>query len=132
MRATWISSIARGVAICNTPGVLTEATADQAFTLLMAMARRIPEAIEYVRAGEWKFWHPMAMLGHDINGATLGIVGFGRIGQAVARRARASFDRNPRPLHVVYVVPMHLDPWIEAGFAAERRDHYAILRPGTS
>ncbi len=82
------AATARGVAICNTPGVLTEATADQAFTLLMAMARRIPEAIEYVRAGEWKFWHPMAMLGHDINGATLGIVGFGRIGQAVARRAR--------------------------------------------
>lgn len=82
------AATARGVAICNTPGVLTEATADQAFTLLMAMARRIPEAIDYVRAGEWKFWHPMAMLGHDINGATLGIVGFGRIGQAVARRAR--------------------------------------------
>jgi glyoxylate reductase len=82
------AATARGVAICNTPGVLTEATADQAFALLMAMARRIPEGIAYVRAGEWKFWHPMVMLGHDINGATLGIVGFGRIGQAVARRAR--------------------------------------------
>ena len=51
---------------------------------------------------------------------------------AVARRARASFDRNPRPLHVVYVVPMHLEPWIEAGFTADRRDHFAILRPVTS
>jgi hypothetical protein len=51
---------------------------------------------------------------------------------AVARRTRASFDRNPRPLHVVYVVPMHLEPWIEAGFSAERRDHFAILRPVTS
>jgi predicted RNA methylase len=50
----------------------------------------------------------------------------------VARRTRASFDRTPRPLHVVYVVPMHLDPWIDAGFSAERRDHFAILRPVVS
>lgn len=85
------AATARGVAVCNTPGVLTEATADAAFALLMAMARRIPEGVGYVRAGEWKFWHPMALLGHDINGATLGLVGFGRIGQAVARRARG-FD----------------------------------------
>jgi glyoxylate reductase len=82
------AATARGVAICNTPGVLTEATADAAFALLMAMARRIPEGIGYVRAGEWRFWQPLVLLGHDINGATLGIVGFGRIGQAVARRAR--------------------------------------------
>lgn len=82
---------ARGVAICNTPGVLTESTADAAFSLLMAAARRIPEGIEYVRTGQWKAWSPMVLLGHDIHGATLGLVGFGRIGQAVARRARG-FD----------------------------------------
>ena len=82
------AATARGVAICNTPGVLTEATADAAFALMMAMARRIPEGIEFVKAGQWRFWQPMLLLGHDINGATLGIIGFGRIGQAVARRAR--------------------------------------------
>ncbi|MFN8515907.1 MAG: D-glycerate dehydrogenase [Chloroflexia bacterium] len=97
------AATARGVAICNTPGVLTEATADAAFALLMAMARRLPEGIAYVRAGEWKFWQPLLLLGHDINGATLGIVGFGRIGQAVARRARGFnmrvlyHSRNRRP-----------------------------------
>ena len=82
------AATARGVAVCNTPGVLTEATADAAFALLMAMARRIPEGIEYVKAGEWRYWLPMLLLGQDINGATIGIIGFGRIGQAVARRAR--------------------------------------------
>jgi glyoxylate reductase len=72
----------------NTPGVLTETTADLAFALLMAAARRIPEADRYVRDGRWRTWGPMTLLGPDVHGATLGIVGFGRIGQAVARRAR--------------------------------------------
>jgi len=82
------AATARGVAICNTPGVLTEATADAAFSLLLAAARRIPEGIAYVRGGEWRAWRPMVLLGHDIHAATLGIVGLGRIGRAVARRAR--------------------------------------------
>jgi glyoxylate reductase len=82
---------ARRVAVCNTPGVLTESTADAAFSLLLAAARRIPEGVEYVRTGQWKAWSPTVLLGHDIHGATLGLVGFGRIGQAVARRARG-FD----------------------------------------
>lgn len=82
------AATARGVAICNTPGVLTEATADAAFSLLLAAARRIPEGITYVRAGEWRAWRPMVLLGRDIHAATLGIIGLGRIGQAVARRAR--------------------------------------------
>ena len=77
----------RGIPVGNTPGVLTETTADLAWALLMAAARRIPEADRYVRAGEWLTWGPMTLLGPDVNGATLGIVGFGRIGQAVARRA---------------------------------------------
>ena len=78
---------ARGIPVGNTPGVLTETTADFAFALLMAAARRIPQAQQYIRAGEWRTWHPTVLSGQDIYGATLGIIGFGRIGQAVARRA---------------------------------------------
>jgi lactate dehydrogenase-like 2-hydroxyacid dehydrogenase len=78
----------RGVAVGNTPGVLTETTADLAWALLMAAARRLPEGDRYVRAGQWKTWGPLLLLGPDVHGATIGIVGFGRIGQAVARRAR--------------------------------------------
>jgi lactate dehydrogenase-like 2-hydroxyacid dehydrogenase len=77
----------RGIPVGNTPGVLTETTADLAFALLMAAARRLPEGDRYVRDGNWKTWGPMLLLGPDIHGATLGIVGFGRIGQAVATRA---------------------------------------------
>lgn len=77
----------RGVAVGNTPGVLTETTADLAFALLMAAARRIPQGDRYVRSGQWRTWGPMLFLGSDVHGATIGIIGFGRIGQAVARRA---------------------------------------------
>ena len=77
----------RNVAVGNTPGVLTDTTADLAFALLMAVARRLPEGYDYVRAGRWKTWQPMLLLGPDVHGATLGIVGFGRIGRAIARRA---------------------------------------------
>ena len=77
----------RGIPVGNTPGALTETTADFAFALLMAVARRIPEARAYIKAGHWKTWHPTVLSGQDIYGATLGIIGFGRIGQAVARRA---------------------------------------------
>jgi glyoxylate reductase len=78
----------RGIPAGNTPGVLTETTADLAFALLMAAARRIPESVDYVRAGHWKTWGPMLLMGVDIHGATLGIVGFGRIGREMARRGR--------------------------------------------
>ena len=81
----------RGVAVCNTPGVLTETTADFAWALLMAAARRVVEGADYVRAGKWKTWGPTLLLGRDLTGATLGIVGFGRIGREVAKRARG-FD----------------------------------------
>jgi len=77
----------RGVPVGNTPGVLTDTTADLAWTLLMAAARRVPEGDRYVRDGRWKTWGPLLLLGPDVHGATIGIVGFGRIGQAVARRA---------------------------------------------
>ncbi len=79
----------RGIYVTNTPGVLTETVADFAWTLLMAVARRIVEADKYVREGKWKVgWHPSMFLGRDIHGATLGIIGAGRIGSAVARRAK--------------------------------------------
>lgn len=82
---------ARGILIGNTPGVLTDATADIAFALLLAAARRIVEGVEYVREGKWRTWEPLALLGADLSGATLGIIGLGRIGEAVARRAKG-FD----------------------------------------
>ncbi len=77
----------RGVAVGNTPGVLTDTTADLAWALILAAARRLPEGERYARSGSWRTWSPTHQLGLDVHGATLGIVGFGRIGQAVARRA---------------------------------------------
>ncbi|MBA2569660.1 MAG: D-glycerate dehydrogenase [Chloroflexi bacterium] len=77
----------RGIPVGNTPGVLTETTADLAFALLMAVARRLTEGYDHVRQDRWKTWGPMLLLGRDIHGATLGIVGFGRIGREMAKRA---------------------------------------------
>jgi glyoxylate reductase len=81
----------RGILVTNTPGVLTETTADMAFALLLAAARRVAEGDRLTRTGGWKAWHPSFLLGRDVHGATLGIVGLGQIGRAVARRARG-FD----------------------------------------
>jgi glyoxylate reductase len=81
----------KGVVVCITPDVLTETTADFTWALMLAVARRVCEAAESVRAGTWRTWEPLGFLGRDLSGATLGIVGFGRIGRAVARRARG-FD----------------------------------------
>lgn len=82
----------RGIYVTNTPRVLTETTADFAWVLLMAVARRVVEADKYIRSGKWKVgWHPTMILGRDVYGATLGIVGLGRIGAAVAKRA-TGFD----------------------------------------
>lgn len=77
----------RGIPAGNTPGVLTETTADLAFALLMAAARRIDEGSRYVRADRWRSWGPLLLLGVDVHGATLGVVGFGRIGREMAKRA---------------------------------------------
>jgi glyoxylate reductase len=79
----------RGVTVTNTPGVLTDATADLTFALLLAVARRLPEAEAYLRGGRFRGWQPTLLRGMDLRGATLGIVGLGRIGKAVAHRARA-------------------------------------------
>jgi glyoxylate reductase len=78
---------AHSIAVGNTPDALTEATADLTFALLMAAARRIPEASAFAHSGQWQTWEPAAFLGADVYGATIGIIGLGRIGQAVVRRA---------------------------------------------
>jgi glyoxylate reductase len=78
---------ARGIPVGNTPDVLTDATADLTFALLLAAARGLPEAIEAAHQGDWVTWEPALHLGHDVYGKTLGIIGFGRIGRAVAERA---------------------------------------------
>ena len=94
---------ARGIPVGNTPGVLTETTADMAWALILASARRVVEAAEYVKAGQWQTWTPTQMAGLDVFGSTLGIVGFGAIGQAIARRAQGfgmrtlCWNRTPRP-----------------------------------
>ncbi|WP_448502955.1 2-hydroxyacid dehydrogenase [Sphingomonas sp.] len=80
---------ARGIIVTNTPGVLTEDTADMTMALILSVPRRLAEGEKLVRSGQWEGWSPCAMLGHRIGGKALGIVGMGRIGQAVAARARA-------------------------------------------
>jgi glyoxylate reductase len=102
----------RGVPAGNTPGVLTDTTADLAFALLMAAARRIPEGSRYVRDGKWKTWGPLLLLGPDVHGSTLGIVGFGRIGQAMARRARGF------GMTILYQDVQRAAPEVEAEFGA--------------
>jgi glyoxylate reductase len=82
------TAIQRGIAVSNTPGVLTEDTADMAMALILAVPRRLPEGWLMIQRGEWEGWSPTALMGHRIAGKKLGILGLGRIGRAVARRAR--------------------------------------------
>jgi glyoxylate reductase len=105
----------------NTPGVLTETTADLAFALLMAAARRIPESVDYVRAGRWRTWGPMLLMGVDIHGGTLGIVGFGRIGREMARRARGF------GMEILYHDVHPASPEEEAQLGARRVDLAELL-----
>jgi glyoxylate reductase len=90
------AATAHGIPIGNTPGVLTDTTADFAWALLMAAARHVVDGDKFTRAGQWKTWGPIDFLGPDVTGATLGIVGFGRIGQGMAKRAQG-FD-----MHILY------------------------------
>ncbi|QEG40668.1 2-hydroxyacid dehydrogenase [Roseimaritima ulvae] len=106
----------RGVAVGNTPDVLTDATADLAVTLLLAAARRLPEAIDQVRHGDWKTWEPLGLIGVDLTGKTLGIIGMGRIGLAVACRMHAGWSmdvlytaRSPKPEANQQVGGRHVD-----------------------
>jgi len=102
----------RGIPVGNTPGVLTETTADLAWALILAAARRLPEGERFVHSGGWRTWSPMHQLGLDVHGATLGIVGFGRIGQAVARRALGFGMR------VLYASRSRAQPAVEADLKA--------------
>jgi glyoxylate reductase len=83
-----LSASKKGIIVTNTPGVLTETTADLTFALLLSTARRVAEGDRFVREGNWKTWYPMFMTGQDVYGATIGIIGLGRIGEAVAKRAK--------------------------------------------
>lgn len=111
-----------GVVVTNTPGVLTATTADLVWGLLLAIARRIPEGDRYIRAGQWQEWKLMTMVGCDVYGQTLGIVGMGRIGQAVARRARGF------GMQVLYHNRNRLDDALEAGLEATRVELPELLQ----
>lgn len=111
------AATSRKLPVGNTPGVLTDATADMAFALLMAAARRVVEGEKFVQAGKWRTWGPKLLLGSDFVGATLGLIGFGRIGQAVAKRAQGF------GLRVVY----H-DPFAQPAFGAASVHLDTLLR----
>jgi len=111
-----------GVVVTNTPDVLTETTADFAWALLMATARRVVEADRYVRTGKFKQWQYMVLLGGDVHGKTLGIIGFGRIGRAVARRALGFGMR------VLYQDAVAADQATESTLKAARMDLPTLLR----
>jgi len=111
-----------GVMATNTPGVLTDTTADFAFALMMAAARRLPEGDRFVRAGRFGGWAIDMLLGQDVRGATLGLIGVGRIGGAVARRARA-FD-----MRIIYTDEVPLAPEIERQLNATRVGLPTLLR----
>jgi glyoxylate reductase len=111
----------RGVAVTNTPGVLDETTADFAWTLLMAVARRLSEGEALARSGNWKNWDLDQLVGTDVWGKTLGIVGFGRIGRAVARRA-SGFQ-----MKVIYTDAVRAPAGVESELKAEFREMNALL-----
>jgi glyoxylate reductase len=111
----------RGVAVTNTPGVLDETTADFAWTLLMAVARRVGEGEALARSGNWKGWNLDQLCGSDVWGKTLGIVGFGRIGRAMARRA-SGFQ-----MKILYTDAMRAQEDVERSLNAEFRDMNSLL-----
>ena len=111
----------RGVVATNTPGVLDDTTADFAWALLMAVARRVVEGDTYARGGNWKGWNLDQMCGADVWGKTLGIIGFGRIGRALARRAQGF------KMRILYTATKQAPPEIEKEFSAEFRDLNALL-----
>jgi gluconate 2-dehydrogenase len=114
---------ARGVLATNTPDVLTETTADFGFALMMATARRIAESEHFLRRGDWTKWSYDLFAGSDVHGATLGILGMGRIGRAVARRGASGFG-----MRVVYHNRSRLDPELEAPIGARWVDKATLLR----
>jgi glyoxylate/hydroxypyruvate/2-ketogluconate reductase len=114
---------AAGVLATNTPDVLTETTADFGFALMMSAARRMAESEHYLRRGEWKKWSYDMLTGSDVHGATLGILGMGRIGQAIARRGALGFG-----MRVIYHNRSRLSPELEAPIQARYVDKATLLR----
>src|SRR5579862_4391694 len=116
------AATARGISVGNTPGVLTDATADMAFCLLIAAARRVVDGHLYAQAGQWKTWEPLGHLGQDLAGRTLGVVGMGRIGSALAKRCRGGWDMN-----VIYH-DVYRNEAAEKNFGARQADFDTLLR----
>ncbi|OYD09165.1 D-glycerate dehydrogenase [Paludifilum halophilum] len=112
----------RGIAVTNTPGVLTDATADMTWALLMDIARRVTEGDRVNRSGGWREWAPMFMLGKEVTGSTLGIIGLGRIGKAVAKRARG-FN-----MQILYHSRTRLSREEEKQWGVEYRELHELLR----
>jgi gluconate 2-dehydrogenase len=124
---------ARGVLVSNAPGVLTETTADFGFALMMATARRIAESEHFLRAGRWQRWSHDFFCGADVHGATLGILGMGRIGQAIARRGALGFG-----MQVIYHNRSRLAPeqeapigarWVDKATLLQQADHLVLVVP---
>jgi glyoxylate reductase len=125
----------RGITVTNTPGVLTEDTADMTMALILAVARRISEGERLMRSGKWQGWSPMGMLGHRIHGKRLGIVGMGRIGQALARRARgfglSVHYHNRRRVHVSIEQQLEATYWESLDQMLSRMDIISVNCPHT-
>jgi glyoxylate/hydroxypyruvate/2-ketogluconate reductase len=124
---------ARGVLVSNAPDVLTETTADFGFALMMATARRITESEQFLRRGEWKHWSVTLFAGADIHGATLGVLGMGRIGAAIARRGHLGFGmpvlyHNRSRLPAEQEAPLGAQ-WVEKDELLRRADHLVIVVP---
>jgi glyoxylate reductase len=125
----------RGITVTNTPGVLTEDTADMTMALILAVPRRLVAGEKLMRTGQWRGWSPTSMLGNRIHGKRLGIVGMGRIGQAVARRARgfglAIHYHNRRPVHAETEAELEATYWDNLDQMLSRVDIISINCPHT-
>ena len=126
---------AKGITITNTPGVLTEDTADVAMALILAVPRRIAEGDSRARSGKWTGWSPTGMLGHRINGKRLGIIGMGQIGQAIARRARgfgmSVHYHNRNPVHPAIEEELEATYWADLDEMLRRMDIVSVNCPST-
>ena len=124
-----------GIMVTNTPGVLTEDTADVALALILAVPRRIAEGNALIHQGSWKGWSPTGMLGHRINGKRLGIIGMGRIGQAIAKRARgfgmSIHYHNRRSVHPEIETELEATYWGDLGQMLSRMDIISVNCPHT-